>query len=529
MSNHRQDTLELTTDVLVIGGGLAGTWAASAARRTGASVILVDKGYCGTSGVTATAGPGHWWVPPDPAELRENTIRNRLKTGFGLNDPEWMNRVLALTWESLPTLAKFYNFSKDENGMMQYRALRGPEYMRALRNLVDSLDVTVLDHSPALELLQHSDGSVSGARGIRRQKGGDWQVNAGAVVLATGGTSFLSRLLGSHTNTGDGYLMAAEAGAELSGMEFTSYYTVAPNHSTMTRSMSYAFATYYDEDGVVIPMPPGPDTMRPLARALLKGRVFCDLHRTPEDIRAKVPVISPNFMLPFRRWGIDPYKDRFEVTLHGEGTIRGIGGLRVAGRDCRTSVPGLFAAGDAATRELVAGAISGGGNINSAWAVSSGQWAGQGAARYARKHEAAGGGRPIGQAGLRPGSATRHVDLAAALAAVQREVLPYDKNIFRSGDRLEQSGTVLEDIWTEFHSHAAGNFQTVLRTRETAAMLATARWCVASALARNESRGMHQRDDRPQTSARFNRRILVGGLQKVWTRTDPAPKPELAS
>ena len=106
MSSHRQDTLELTADVLVIGGGLAGTWAASAARRAGASVILVDKGYCGTSGVTATAGPGHWWVPPDPAELRENTIRNRLKTGFGLNDPEWMARVLALTWESLPTLAK---------------------------------------------------------------------------------------------------------------------------------------------------------------------------------------------------------------------------------------------------------------------------------------------------------------------------------------------------------------------------------------------------------------------------------------
>lgn len=529
MSGHRQDSLELTADVLIIGGGLAGTWAASAARRTGASVILVDKGYCGTSGVTATAGPGHWWVPPDPAELRENTIRNRLKIGLGLNDPEWMSRVLALTWESLPTLAEFYNFSKDENGVTQYRALRGPEYMRALRNLVDSLGVTVFDHSPALELLQNSDGSVCGARGIRRQKGGDWQVNAGAVVLATGGTSFLSRLLGSHTNTGDGYLMAVEAGAELSGMEFTSYYTVAPVHSTMTRSMSYAFATYYDEDGAVIPMPSGPDIMRPLARAMLKGRVFCDLHRTPEDIRAKVPLISPNFMLPFRRWGIDPYNDRFEVTLHGEGTIRGIGGLRIVGDDCRTSVPGLFASGDAATRELVAGAISGGGNINSAWAVSSGQWAGQGAARYARIHPALGGGRPIGQAGLRPGAATRQVDLAAALSTVQGEMLPYDKNIFRSGDQLKQSGTVLDDIWMELHSHAAGNSQTVLRTRETAAMLATARWCVASALARDESRGMHQRDDRPDTDPDFNRHILVGGFNKVWTRTAHAPKLELVS
>ncbi|WP_245448908.1 FAD-binding protein [Phyllobacterium sophorae] len=401
--------------------------------------------------------------------------------------------------------------------------------MRALRKLVDSLGVTVLDHSPALELLQNSDGLVSGARGIRRQKGGDWQVHAGAVVLATGGTSFLSRPLGSHTNTGDGYIMAAEAGAELSGMEFTSYYTVAPVHSTMTRSMSYAFATYYDEDGAVIPMPSGPDTMRPLARAMLKGRVFCDLHRTPEDIRAKVPVISPNFMLPFRRWGIDPYNDRFEVTLHGEGTIRGIGGLRIVGGDCRTSVPGLFASGDAATRELVAGAISGGGNINSAWAVSSGQWAGQGAARYAKEHKAISGGQPIGQAGLRPSAAANNVDLAATLSAIQNEVLPYDKNIFRSGERLEQSRTILEGVWTEFRSHAAGSSGTCLRTRETAAMLATARWCVASALARDESRGMHQREDRPEIDPHFNRRIIVGGLGKVWTGRDHEPRLELAS
>jgi alkanesulfonate monooxygenase len=54
------------TDVLVIGGGVAGTWAAVAAAREGARVVLADKGYCGASGVAATAGPGHWWVPPIP-------------------------------------------------------------------------------------------------------------------------------------------------------------------------------------------------------------------------------------------------------------------------------------------------------------------------------------------------------------------------------------------------------------------------------------------------------------------------------
>jgi glycine/D-amino acid oxidase-like deaminating enzyme len=43
------DELELEADVLVVGGSLAGTWVAVGAAKAGADVILVDKGYCGTS------------------------------------------------------------------------------------------------------------------------------------------------------------------------------------------------------------------------------------------------------------------------------------------------------------------------------------------------------------------------------------------------------------------------------------------------------------------------------------------------
>jgi L-aspartate oxidase len=59
--------------------------------------------------------------------------------------------------------------------------------------------------------------------------------------------------------------------------------------------------------------------------------------------------------------------------------------VRVVNADCATSVPGLFVAGDNASREKGAGAISGGGNVNSAWALSSGVFAGQAAARLARE------------------------------------------------------------------------------------------------------------------------------------------------
>jgi succinate dehydrogenase/fumarate reductase flavoprotein subunit len=518
----RQSELTLEVDVLVIGGGLAGTWAAVAAAREGASVAIVEKGYCGTSGVTATAGPGHWWVPPDP-KLRAEAIGRRQATAFGLADSDWMERILDTTWRTLPTIAGYYDFSTDDSGAVHYRSLRGPEYMRAMRRLAQDSGVRILDQSPARELLLRADGSVAGARGLQRQKRREWSARAAAVVLATGGCAFMSRLLGSQTNTGDGYLMAAEAGAELSGMEFCSYHTVSPIFSTMTRSMSYAFATYLDASGRELPIPQGPESTRALALALLDGPVFCHLGRMPMDIRAVLPQISPNFMLPFVRKRIDPFSEVFEVTLRGEGTVRGTGGLRILSDDYSTSVPGLFAAGDAATRERVAGATSGGGAQNSAWALSSGQWAGTGAASLARSRglRADRPAEAIGGAGLRPQQTVASAPSAReVIATMQGEMLPFDKIIFRSGPRLAQSLSVLENAWTNIATSGQRQDVESGKAREAAALVATARWCYAAAEARKESRGMHWRDDAPAQNDDFAHRLLVGGLDQVWTRLE---------
>jgi succinate dehydrogenase/fumarate reductase flavoprotein subunit len=159
--------LELETDVLIIGGGMAACWAAIGAARQGAEVILVDKGFVGTSGVTATAGPGHWWVPPDP-KLRAAAIEKRHQSAFGLAEKPWAERVLETTWRSLPQLAAYYPFSRDGSGNTYYAGVRGPEYLRALRCCALDLGVRILDHHPALELLTHADGAVAGAAGYAR-------------------------------------------------------------------------------------------------------------------------------------------------------------------------------------------------------------------------------------------------------------------------------------------------------------------------------------------------------------------------
>ena len=513
------------TDVLVLGGGLAATWAAAAAAQAGAAVVLADKGFCGTSGVTATAGPGHWWVPPDG---REAAIRDRAALGEGLADRHWMARVLDETWRMLPTLAPYYAFPRDEAGTVRYRNMRGPEYMRAMRRLVLRSGVRVLDKHPALELLLHADGSAAGAAGIDRTTGAPWAVRAGAVVLATGGCAFMSHLLGCHTNTGDGALMAAEAGAELSGMEFSAYYTVAPAFSTMTRSMSYAFATYTDASGRELSIPAGRDASLGLARALADGPVFCSLHRMPEDIRARLTRIQPNFMLPFDRHRIDPFTQRFAVTLHGEGTIRGTGGLRITGAECATAVPGLFAAGDVATREMVAGAVSGGGAQNSAWALSSGRWAGQAAAIQARGTgtRADRKAEPVGAAGVRPRRRAASTDLQAAVATVQAEMLPPGRMLFRSAPALLAASRSLDQQWHDLRDHARAEGPALLRSREAAAMTAHARWCLAAAQVRTESRGMHRRTDAPESNPRLAHCITVGGLDDVWARPETLPVPE---
>jgi len=154
----------MDADVLVLGGGPAATWAAVSAARQGAAVVLADKGYCGTSGVAATAGVGHWFVPPEPA-AREQAIAQREAIAGGLAERRWMTRILDQTWETLPTLSEVYPFPADEDGAVQYRRVRGPEYMRAIRRLVRKAGVTIMDHGPALELLVHDDGSVAGAAG----------------------------------------------------------------------------------------------------------------------------------------------------------------------------------------------------------------------------------------------------------------------------------------------------------------------------------------------------------------------------
>ncbi|MFN8075379.1 MAG: FAD-binding protein [Kineosporiaceae bacterium] len=519
-------TVRHVADVLVIGGGPAGTWAAIKAVEGGARVVLADKGHCGTSGATAAAGTGVWYVEPDPA-AREKAMAAREGLGGYLADRGWMTRVLDETYARVDELARVqrYPFPVDEHGRQVRTGVQGPDYMRRQRLRVQRLGVTVLDHSPVLELLTDADGAVAGAAGVDLRTGERYEVRAGAVVLAAGACAFRSRTLGCDVTTGDGALMAAEVGAHLSGMEFSTAYAIAPAFTSVTKTAYYAWATFYRADGSVLEGAASQGGRTAIARELLGSPVYARLDKAEPGIRAQLRLGQPNFFLPFDRLGIDPFVDLFPVTLLLEATVRGTGGVAVHGDDCSTGVPGLYVAGDTATRELICGGFTGGGSHNAAWAMSSGSWAGAAAARFAIGLGARAGARTVrtaGGAGVRPRVPGADGPSGAELTrAVQAEVLPYDLNYLRHGDRLRPSLARLEALWRAasdgLHPGRDAGAREVVATREAAAMTAHARWMYTAALARTESRGMHKRADHPGQDPAQRRRLLVGGLDAVWS------------
>jgi succinate dehydrogenase/fumarate reductase flavoprotein subunit len=519
------DALELDADVLVIGGGPAGTWAAWSAASRGASVVLVDKGYCGSSGATAPSGTGVWIVPPVKDD-REKAKAQREALGGYLSDHDWMDRVLDKTWNNMDLVESWgYPFAR-EDGATVRRNLQGPEYMRLMRKVVLRAGVKILDHSPALELLLDRAGAVAGAHGVRLQDDRAWTVRAGAVVIATGGCAFLSKALGCNNNTGDGYLFAAEAGGELSGMEFSSQFAVSTAFGSVTKTAHYSWAVFTNEAGDDLQaVHDGHYSASTIGRALLAGPVYAQLSKAKErpEVQAFLRLAQPNFFLPLDRSGIDPFTQRFPITLTLEGTVRGTGGIRITDGSCATTVPGLYAAGDAATRELICGGFTGGGSHNAAWAMSSGAWAGENGAQHALALASSAKGRPLmpaGRSGERDGAASAS-NPAEIIAAVQSEMLPLNKNLFRTEHGLRTSLASLDGLWQALTDRPTDpSAREVQRSREAAALVATARWAYASALDRRETRGMHRRADFPTIDPLQRHYQISSGLDTVQVRRE---------
>jgi succinate dehydrogenase/fumarate reductase flavoprotein subunit len=527
--------LTLTADVLVIGGGPAGAWAAISASDAGARVVIVEKGYVGTSGPLSSANTGIYYIKPDDPVLREGMVTARLPLAFDLADERWIERTFDQSFANLEAMARWgYKWPKNEQGQEYRGRLRGPDALIFLRKQLQKRDVRILDHSPAFELLL-ADGVAAGAAGVNRQTGDSWCVRAAAVVLATGGTAFLSGAFGTRGNTGDGYLLAAEAGAIFSGMEFSSQYAPAASGGALSRGAHLAYGTLFDNDGNEITR--GRATVKAIEET---GAAWAIIDKAKDDeTRAMLRKHHAHIFLHLDRLGIDPFTEKFQIDFKLEGTIRAVGGLAIDD-DLATTVPGLFAAGDIVSKERVVGAGPPGGGPAASWALASGSWAGISAERFARDLGEGAHSRAveaIGGVGLRSsGTGRSAVGIDEVVASVQSEMIPFDRNYWRSGPNLAASIERFDREWDAIGAGAlaapAGGrrdaARNALRARETAALLATARWINASALDRDETRGLHRRSDFPNLDPAQVHHVVSGGIDRVWVRHEPVRRTEKA-
>lgn len=521
--------LELVADVLVIGGSIAGQWAAVAAVQEGASVILVDKGYAGASGPAAAGSVGAYYIKPDDPIQRDAMVNARMPLAFGLADSRWGERILDQSYRNLDTMAKWgYQWPKIHDGR-ERRGTITPNFLAFLRQQVERLGVRILDHSPALELLT-SDGVAAGAAGVRRRTGETWAVRAGAVVIATGGTAFKSVTAGTGGNTGDGYLLAGEAGAELSGMEFSGQFHVRHYEGTLTKGAyrggdNGGWAQLTDNNGNQV------NLGRQTVKAILETGAAWDSFEKVQDAELQELIVKAAYGTTqvFDDLGQNPFKEKYRVDFICEGTIRATGGIAI-GDDLQTNVPGLFASGDVASREKVNGAGPPGGGPAAGWALGAGFFSGQYAAQFAQKIGKAAATRKVravGGAALRPtGAKRKDIDLAHVEERVKGHMHSLDRNYYRNGETLQASLDEYAGLWKQLReglvaadgADARDSARNVLRARETAALLQAARWVNASALERKETRGLHRRTDFPDLDLKQTHHLITGGIDDVWVK-----------
>ncbi|MFJ7338839.1 fumarate reductase/succinate dehydrogenase flavoprotein subunit [Streptomyces sp. NPDC101110] len=236
------DAEELTCDVLVIGGGTAGTMAALTAAEHGANVLLLEKAHVRHSGALAMGMDGvNNAVVPGRAEP-DDYVAEITRANDGIVDQSTVRQTATRGFGMVQRLESYgVKFEKDEHGdyavrqvhrsgsyvlpmpegkdvkKVLYRQLRRREMRERIRIENRVMPVRVLT----------AGGRAVGAAGFNTRTGQFVQVRAGAVILATGACGRLGLpasgyLYGTYenpTNAGDGYAMAYHAGAELTGIE----------------------------------------------------------------------------------------------------------------------------------------------------------------------------------------------------------------------------------------------------------------------------------------------------------------------
>ncbi|MBW3541749.1 MAG: L-aspartate oxidase [Planctomycetes bacterium] len=501
-------------DVLVIGGGIAGLRAALAVDP-GLSVVVVTKDELAQSN-SAYAQGGIAGVL-DPLDDFANHVADTIAAGKGLCDERIVEMVVREAPERIRELISYgAEFDKEngelaltqEGGHSRRRVAHalgdatGREIMRAMHERVRSREnVQIWESTFTLDLLTF-EGRCRGAL-VWNPRHGKTLVWAKAVVLATGGAGRLYReTTNPEVATADGHALGFRAGAEVRDMEFVQFHptvlyiaggsrhliseAVRGEGAYLRNAAGERFMPAYD---AAAELAPRDVVSRAITDQMARTRhpcVYLDLsHLDPRLVRERFPHIGK----VCAEFGIDITRDQVPVR---PGAHYMVGGL-TADAEARTTLPGLWAAGEVASSGLHGANRLGSNSLLEG--VVFGLRAGQGASREAAARSDDYRVLPL-QADWpapppREDEELNVTDLRNSLVSLMwRNV-----GIQRDADGLAQAGGQVE-FWDRY---AAAREFTHPEGWELQNMLLAARLTIAAAQARTESRGVHDRSDHPAT------------------------------
>lgn len=505
-----------SADVVVIGSGVAGLTTALQIRAHNLSVILITKSYVdegstkwAQGGIAAALGPG------DSPEQHE---RDTLVAGAGLCDLPAVKVLVSEGPEAVRKLiARGAVFDKSETGEialtregghLRNRILHaggdatGAEVSRALLAAVSrDQGIEVIEHALVLDALKSESGRVCGVtlhvigEGSRDGVG---QIMARAVVLATGGLGQVySQTTNPSVSTGDGVALALRAGADVADVEFIQFHPTVLYMGENSRGQQPLISEAVRGEGAFLVNDRGERFMKsvhPLADLAPRDIVAKEISRQMSKSGAKHVWLDAKSIVDFKdrfptiysscsQIGIDPSKDLIPVA---PASHYASGGIRTD-LNGHSSVPGLYAVGETActgahganrlaSNSLLEGLVFGA-RIAEDIAKNLPTWE-----------------QPVGNDPI-------EILISPSVRGEMQRAMSRGASVVRTKDSLSKTLETLNRL------KDATTIYANVDAWETTNLYLLATAITRSALERTESRGSHTRDDFPETSEAWRKRI----------------------